>query len=82
MKKLTNLFAWITLAVVLTVGAVGVNAGIIVGDPIAQCNGDVDSNGIMIADNSLVGAIIANVPSLTGIMIADAPCRNGIMIAD
>ena len=76
MKNLKNMFAWITLAVVLTVGTVGANAGIIIsGAP--QCT---NSTGILVTD--IAGIIIVNAPQLAGIMIADAPCRNGIMIAD
>lgn len=75
MKKLTNLFAWITLAVILTVGTVGANAGIIVLAP--QCT---DTKGGLV--QSILGIIVVGAPQLAGVMIADAPCRNGIMIAD
>ncbi len=71
MKNLKNMFAWITLALLLTVGTIESNAGIIVGDRAtpAPCSERSSDGGIMIAD-------------FTGIMIADETCQTGIMIAD
>ena len=76
MKNLKNMFAWITLAVVLTVGTVGANAGIMISDA-PQCT---DTKGNLV--QSVLGIIVIVAPSLNGIMISDAPCRNGIMISD
>lgn len=74
------MFAWITLAVILTVGTVGIKAeGIIVngGADQQECTED---EGIFY---DVLGIIISTgAPELAGVMIADAPCRNGVMIAD
>ena len=79
MKNLKNMFAWITMALVLTVGTIGANAGIIVGDRTtpAPCSENTSDGGIMISD--FAGIIITD---FTGVMIADATCQNGVMIAD
>ena len=63
MKNLKNMFAWITLALILTVGTIGANAGIIVGDRTtpAPCSENTSDGGIMISD-----ATCQN-----GVMIAD-----------
>ena len=82
MKNLKNMFAWITLAVVLTVGTVGANAGIIVNGA-TQCTEGNDSVGVMISD--FVGIMIADFTGVMiadGLMIADATCQTGVMIAD
>ena len=87
MKNLKNMFAWITMALVLTVGTIGANAGIIVGDASAPtpCSENTSDGGVMIAD--FAGIIITDftgiiITDFTGVMIADATCQNGVMIAD
>ena len=87
MKNLKNMFAWITLALVLTVGTIGANAGIIVGDRAtpAPCSENTSDGGIIIAD--FAGIIITDftgimIADFTGVMIADSTCQNGVMIAD
>ena len=87
MKNLKNMFAWITLALLLTVGTIGANAGIIVGDRTtpAPCTERSSDGGVMISD--FVGVMIADftgimISDFTGVMIADATCQNGVMIAD
>lgn len=75
MKNLKNMFAWITLAVILTVGTVGANAGIIVvgSEADQQCTEDT---GVV---DDVLGIIVS---SLTGVLVGDSPCDTGIMIAD
>ena len=76
MKNLKNMFAWITLAVVLTLGTIGANAGVMISDA-PQCT---DTKGNLV--QSILGIIVITAPSIAGVMISDAPCRNGVMISD
>lgn len=76
MKNLKNMFAWITLAVVLMVGTVGANAGIILTDA-PQCT---DDKGGIVQD--ILGIIIVNAPQVAGIIIVNSPCKNGIIIVN
>ncbi len=75
MKNLKNMFAWITMAVVLTVGTGRANAGILISDA-PQCTGDIVKE--------VAGIIITIAPQFAGILISDKPqtCVNGILISD
>ena len=76
MKNLKNMFAWTTLALVLTVGTIGANAGIIVTDVASTpCSEGSSDGGIIVTD--FTGIMIAD-----GVMIADANCQTGVMLAD
>lgn len=79
MKNLKNMFAWITLAVILAVGTAGANANtgvIITGAP--QCT---DNSGVV---DAITGVIITGAPQLAGIIIIGRSCRaaNGLIITD
>lgn len=80
MKNLKNMFAWITLAIILTVGTVGANAGIIIVNA-AQCAG---ANGGLL--QNIAGIIYTGAPQFAGILISDKaqPCLDstGILISD
>lgn len=84
------MFAWITLAVILTIGTIGANAntGIIVVGSGADNQGCSENQGIL---DGFLGIITTSGASqFTGIIVNgaagyyvhDAPCRTGIMIAD
>lgn len=73
MKNLKQMFAWITLAVILTVGTVGANAGIIyTGSP--QCT---DTKGGFV--EAITGIIYTGAPQFAGIIYTGAPQFAGII---
>ncbi|MBC7900342.1 MAG: hypothetical protein H7070_09855 [Saprospiraceae bacterium] len=90
MKNLRNIFGWITLVTILTVGTTFANTGIIIageadgGDP---CVDQTAREGIIIAGRA--GIIIAGAPGIiiagiAGIIIAGTPDEEntcGIIIA-
>ncbi len=80
MKNLKNMFAWITLAIILTVGSIGVKAdGIIVvgsGADFQQCTED-NANWY-----EATGIIISGAPQLAGILFNASPCETGILVGD
>lgn len=77
MKNLKNMFAWITMAVVLTVGTIGANAGILISDA-PQCT---DDKGSFLTD--VAGIIILNAPQFAGIIIIDRTCQaDGFILSD
>ncbi|MDQ3180117.1 MAG: hypothetical protein M3Q33_06315 [Acidobacteriota bacterium] len=79
MKNLKNMFAWITMAVVITVGTLGANAGIIISDR-QQC---ADKGGFL---QAITGIIVNAAPQFAGIIVNAAPQTcvdiNGIIITD
>lgn len=82
MKKVTNLFAWITLAVVLMVGTTVTKADGIIVHGIVDNQQCTNATGIIISD--FTGIIIVGAPQFTGILISDIACQNatGILISD
>jgi len=79
MKNLKNMFAWITLAIILTVGTGGANAGVVVLGA-SQCT---DNNGVA---QAITGVVVLGAPQFAGVVVLGAPrpCvdANAILISD
>ena len=76
MKNLKNTISALTLMVVLGLGAVSANAGFMITDKNAPCQGDSITKDLA---DVLGGITVAGMPMLDGIIIIG---RDGFMISD
>ena len=76
MKNLKNMMSALSLMVVLGLGAVSANAGFMISDKSAPCQGDSITKDLA---DTLGGITVAGMPMLDGIIIIG---RDGFMISD